>query len=175
MSYIQKYPLVEALPKIENHERLPPDCLEIGRVVGAPEGREITLTMVKRGRYLSILRSYTTHRDTGDTYSCAQYDYPLNTLSWFPSALAEFQKPPAQGGLHAGAMTSGDSKVDEEMLSIDSLTDGYALTNWSRQSPLGFGVSYEPTSLALNYHFLYGQGLLDLWKSLGDKYERGEL
>ncbi|MBA54296.1 MAG: hypothetical protein CMK89_07565 [Pseudomonadales bacterium] len=63
------------------------------------------------------------------------------------------------------------------MLSIGSRTKGYEITNWSRY---GSGEDvvpeyYEPTSLSLDYELLYEYGLLDLWKTLGEKYERGEM
>lgn len=34
---------------------------------------------------------------------------------------------------------------------------------------------YRPTDLSLDHELLYDEGLLALWKSLGEKYERGEL
>jgi hypothetical protein len=72
-------------------------------------------------------------------------------------------------------MISADENVDGEMLCVGSTTDGYRIVNRSRQSPLAFDESYEPTDLSLSHNFLYRLGFLDLWKSLGEKYERGEL
>ena len=115
------------------------------------------------------------HLETGDKYVCSQDDFPLKVLSWFSKTLEEFQKPPAEGGLHAGAMTSADEDVEGEMLCVQSATEGYYLVNWSRQSPLGFDDSYEPTEISLSYHLLYDLGILDLIKGLGEKYEKGLL
>ncbi|MCH8498309.1 MAG: hypothetical protein LAT63_07515 [Marinobacter sp.] len=173
MSYsIQKYPLKPALPKITRHDQLPPDAIEIGRLLDTTE-RDKLYVLVKRHQQLSILTAYEnlkTHQ-----YYCDQFDFPLKVLSWFPKALEEFRKPPAAGGLHAGAMTSADEDVDGEMLCVLAATQGYYLVNRSRQSPLLAGASYMPTEISLSYHFLYDLGFLDLWKKLGDKYERGEL
>ncbi|MGI9281272.1 MAG: hypothetical protein ACR2PX_16820 [Endozoicomonas sp.] len=174
MTYIQEYPLKTALPKIARHNQLPSDAIELARLQDTADGKDL-YTFVQRSDQLSILVSYVRHLKTGDKYGCKQYDFPLKVLSWFPKALADFQKPPAEGGLHAGAMTSADEDVDGEMLCVQSTIDGYALVNRSRQSPLGFEGSYEPTDISLSYHLLYDLGLLDLWQQLGEQYERGEL
>lgn len=174
MSYsIQKYPVKPALPKITRHDQLPSNVIEIGRLLDTTE-REKLYVLVKLHQQLSILTAYEnvkTHQ-----YYCDQFDFPLKALSWFPNALEEFRKPPAAGGLHAGAMTSADEDVDGEMLCVQAATQGYYLVNRSRQSqsPL-FADSYEPTEISLSYHFLYDLGFLDLWKKLGAKYERDEL
>ena len=175
MSYsIQEYPLKPALPKITRHDQLPPDAVEIGRLLDTTEAEDLYV-LVKRAEYLSVLVAYVMHLKTGDKYGCKQYDFPLKVFSWFPKALEEFRKPPAAGGLHAGAMTSADEDVDGEMLCVQAATQGYYLVNWSRQSPLAFDEDYDPTEISLSYHFLYDLGFLDLWKTLGEKYERGEL
>jgi hypothetical protein len=175
MTYIQKYPVEPALPLITHHEQLPAGAVELGRCLDKSTGRDKWFTLVKRNQHLSILVSYIIPWDTGDSYYCDQFDYPLKALSWFPKALEDFRKPPAEGGLHAGAMTSIDYDVDGEMLCVQSTTSGYSIVNRSRQSPISTGASYVPTDLSLSWEFLYKQGLLDLWKSLGEKYERGEL
>jgi hypothetical protein len=173
MSYLkQNYPLKPALPKITRHDQLPPDAIEIGRLIDRTEAQDINV-LVKRDQYLSILIAYEnlkTHR-----YYCDQFDFPLKVLSWFPKALEKFRKPPAEGGLHAGAMTSADEDVDGEMLCVQAASRGYYLVNRSRQSPLASGNSYMPTEISLSYHFLYDLGFLELWKKLGEKYEQGVL
>ena len=140
-----------------------------------PEDAKIEF--IQRGAFLSILRWSILKLKTGPKYSCHQYDFPLKVLSWFPKALAEFQRPPSDGGLHAGAMISKDQDVDGEMLAVGSTTQGYNITNWSRDAD---GVDadpnyYEPTTLDLSYELLNDCGLLELWKELGNKYDAGEL
>ncbi|MBL4608151.1 MAG: hypothetical protein JKY01_10035 [Pseudomonadales bacterium] len=173
MSYsIQDYPVKPALEKISRHDKLPKGAVELGRCFDATDGKMLYV-LVKRREYLSILVSWehpVTHK-----YSCKQFDFPLKVLSWFPKALEDFRKPPAEGGLHAGGMTSADEAVDGEMHCVQSGTEGYFLVNRSRQSPLGFDDSYSPTDLALSYVLLYDLGFLALFETLGEKYERGEL
>ncbi len=140
-----------------------------------PEDAKIEF--IQRGAFLSILRWSILKLKTGPKYSCHQYDFPLKVLSWFPSALAEFQRPPANGGLHAGAMISMDQNVDGEMLAVESTTQGYNITNWSRDAD-GADADpdyYEPTSFSMTYEMLNDRGLLRLWKELGDKYDMGQL
>jgi hypothetical protein len=172
-TFVQKYTVLKSLPQISHHEQLPYDAEEIGCFLDTL--LEDLYVFVKRKNILSILVSFTRHLKTGDEYSCFQYDFPLKALSWFPKALENFRKPPSEGGLHAGAMTSTDEDVDGEMLCVQRTTDGYCIVNRSRQSPLAFDESYEPTDLSLSHNFLYRLGFLDLWKSLGEKYERREL
>lgn len=74
-------------------------------------------------------------------------------------------------------MTTPDEEVGGEMLAVGSTTRGYCITNWSRHAD---GVDadpqfYQPTDLSLEDEPLYEGGLLALWTSLGEKYERGEL
>ena len=177
MSYVQNYPLLPPLPKIERHDQLPDDAVVIGQLREGHKQDDPLYMFIKRGNYLSIVLTYDDHWGGQDHYTCDQYDFPLKVLSWFPKALADFQRPPAAGGLHAGAMISKDEDVDGEMLAVGSTTRGYALKNRSRDSK---GVDadpdyYEPTSLSLDYELLNDFGLLRFWKDLGDKYEKGLL
>lgn len=176
MPYVQKYPLVEPLPKIVRHDDLPAGAVELARCVDSMSGTDPELFMlVKRDRYLSVVSSLVWQSNRGPKYLCASYDFPIRVLSWFPKALEEFRKPSAQGGPHPGAMTSDDEDVDGEMLCVQSTTDGYYLVNRSRQSPIGPGAGYVPTRCPLTYTLLYDLGFLEVWKDLGEKYERGEL
>ena len=62
--------------------------------------------------------------------------------------------------------------VDGEMLAVGSTIDGYDITNFSRSTSTHY---YNPASIALTWEQLYEMGLLELWKSLGEKYEKGDL
>lgn len=178
MSYIKKYPLVAPLTKIEKHDQLPENSQVIGNISYGHNPEDNEYIFLKRGNFLSIIGwCVQTLKNGRVLYICDQYDFPLKVLSWFPKALEEFKKPSAQGGLHAGAMISGDQNVDGEMLAVGSMTDGYNLKNRSRDAD-GMDADpdyYEPTNLSLPYELLEDYGLLALWKDLGEKYERGEL
>ena len=177
MSYIQEYPLLPALEAIERHDALPSNSVHLGGLAMGENPEDAKIEFIQRGAFLSIIRWSILKLKTGPRYSCHQYDFPLKALSWFPEALTEFQRPPADGGLHAGAMISKDQDVDGEMLAVGSTTQGYVLKNRSRDAD---GVDadpdyYEPTSFSMTYEMLNDRGLLKLWKELGDKYDMGQL
>ena len=111
MSYVQNHPLLPPLDKINRHDQLPNNCQIIAQRQEGNLQDDVLMILAKRGKHLSILETYTTEWKSGPVYSCDQYDFPLKVLSWFPKSLEEFIKPPANGGLHAGAMTSGDQDV----------------------------------------------------------------
>ncbi len=177
MSYIQEYPLLPALETIERHDALPPNSVHLGGLAMGENPEDAKIEFIQRGAFLSILRWSILKLKTGPKYSCHQYDFPLKALSWFPKALAEFQRPPTDGGLHAGAMVSKDQDVDGEMLAVGSTTQGYVLKNRSRDAR---GINahpdfYRPVTLEMSYEMLNDRGLLRLWKELGEKYDAGEL
>ncbi|GAA6144869.1 hypothetical protein [Thalassolituus maritimus] len=177
MSYVKKYPLLSPLETIERHDVLPSGSVHLGGLAMGKNPEDAKIEFIKRDAFLSLLRWSVLKLKTGPKYSCHQYDFPLKVLSWFPKALAEFQRPPSDGGLHAGAMISKDQSVDGEMLAVGSTTRGYNITNWSRDAD---GVNadpdyYEPTSFSMSYEMLNDSGLLRLWKELGEKYDAGEL
>ena len=170
---IQEYPLEKPLERIYRHDNLSSLQPKLGEVIDSSSGDLYTL--VKQGKHLTILKSY--HNTKTHRYYCKQKDFPLKVLTWFPWALEEFRKPPSEGGLHAGAMISKDMDVDGEMLAVGSTTDGYDLTNWSRNDRENDNEPefYEPIRISLSWSLLYENGLLDLLKDLGKKYERGDL
>lgn len=173
MSKIQEYPLSAPLSHILRHDQLPTGTVELGRSLdNRPKEREKLYVLVKHEGHLTLLVTY--RSGPNKQYYCKQYDFPLKALSWFPWALEEFRKPPVAGGLHAGAMISKDMNVDGEMLAVGNTTDGYFVTNWSRnqQGPVS---AYDPVDVHLSWKLLYKFGFLDLWKFLGEKFERGEI
>ena len=174
MTYIQEYPILPPLELIRHHEQLPTGSIELGRCLDTTEANNLYV-LVKQHNHLSLLKTYITKLKTGEVYYCKQFDFPLKALSWFPKALEEFRKPPIEGGLHAGAMISKDTNVNGEMLAVGSTTSGYFLINWSRNDRANDDDSYEPTEISLSDHFIYRLGFLDLWRSLGDRYDLGEL
>ncbi|MFD1216264.1 hypothetical protein [Microbulbifer celer] len=185
MSWIQKpkYPVKEQLPKIEHHEQIPSGAVELARMIEPNE--DDIMVLVRQGDYLSILQADKEPRKLRNgklIYSCSQNDFPLGVLPWFSKALTEFQKPPAEGGLHAGAMTSPDEEVEGEMLCIERAMNagpgigGYAVVNWSRKSRLvRLEGHFRPQEVTFADNLLYDSGMLDLVKDLGEKYRRGEL
>lgn len=76
-------------------------------------------------------------------------------------------------------MVSNDENVDGEMQAVGSTTDGYCFINRSRNDHSNDNYNpeeyYSSIEISLNYDFLYRLGFLDLWKSLGDTYEGGDI
>lgn len=171
-STVQLYPLLKPLTQIKRHDQLPKTATLLAEITDTSEGLNDFYSILKHEDHLSVLISY--KAGPKDQYYCDQFDYPLKALSWFPWALEEFQKPPAEGGLHAGAMTTKDMDVDGEMLCIQSATQGYHLVNRSR-SEHDWEDIYRPMRVSMGYDFLYQLGFLDLWKTLGEKYEQGKI
>ncbi len=166
---VQLYPLEQPLTLINRHDKLPTSATLLAEITDTSEGRNHFYSLVEHENHLSILISF--RAGPVNQYYCDQYDYPLKVLSWFPTALEEFRKPPVEGGLHAGAMTTKDIDVDGEMLCIQSATSGYYLMNRSRTEHDSGGI-YRPMEISLSYDFLYKLGFLDLWKKLGQQYEK---
>ena len=175
MSYtIQEYTVVEPLTEIPRHDQLPPGSSELGRCMDNTTGRDKLHIVVKHQNHLTILVAY--QAGPKDQYFCKQYDFPLQALKWYPNALAEFRKPPADGGLHAGAMISKEANVDGEMLAVGRYTDGYYIVNWSRNNQgRAPGDDYDPIIIYFSYEFLYNGGFLALRQSLGEQLDRGHI
>ncbi|QIL90127.1 hypothetical protein GNX18_10445 [Microbulbifer sp. SH-1] len=183
MNWFQKpkYPVKEQLPRIEHHEKLPEGAVELARTTDPNEGD--TVVFVQQRDHLSILKADSWLLKDGTlNYVCSQADFPLGVLPWFADTLTEFRKPPAQGGLHAGAMTSADEDVEGEMLCIQRAMNagrgvgGYIIINRSRKDHSArLEEHFSPHRITFADNFLYDAGLLDLIKDLGEKNRRGEL
>ncbi|TLM76386.1 hypothetical protein ACONUD_05355 [Microbulbifer harenosus] len=184
MNWFQKpkYPVKEQLPKIAHHEQLPEGAVELARIAD-PNSERYTIFFVRQGKFLSVLEAGSwLLKDGTPHYRCSQVDFPLGVLPWFADTLTEFRKPPAQGGLHAGAMTSADEDVEGEMLCIQRAMSagrgvgGYSIVNRSRKDHSArLEEHFSPHRITFADNFLYDAGLLDLIKDLGEKYRRGEL
>ncbi len=177
------YPLKPSAVVIQKHDQLPAGAIEIARITEFTEGG--LFYFVKNNGVLSILNVTEPGRRLANGqpyYRCSQDDFPLEFLSWFPAALVEFQKPPAEGGLRAGAMTTADIEVGGEMLCIqralgvDQNRGGYVVMNRSRcktdrdRDP---ETEFEPHRICWASRFLYDGGLLKLIEDLGEKLKRG--
>ncbi|PUA26880.1 MAG: hypothetical protein B0W54_20875 [Cellvibrio sp. 79] len=175
------YEVKSPLPEIIRHDQLPTGCEQLAYL------QDNTCSthwyFVKNNGYLSILDVADRQRDDGSYYyRCGHDDFPLEFLAWFPAALIEFQKPPAEGGLRAGAMTTPDIEVGGEMLCIqralgvDQDRGGYIVENNSRcvkgYNPDSF---FKPHNVCWASRFLYEGSLLKLIIDLGEKYKNGQL
>ena len=173
-----KYPQKEPLPKIENDLIYPDGAVELAKIVDTLNFGN-TIFFLKYRKYLIIARARKEILTGDKRFSVGQFDAPLEVLHWFSEALGEFIKPSSQGGPHPGAMTSKDEDVGGEMLCLQRAMDagnnqgGYVIVNRSRPSRLFDG--YSPSEITFPENLLYQGGLLNLIKTLGEKYQRGEL
>ena len=125
-------------PLITHHEKLPAGAKELARIIDPTTSGDLWVIVKQNESRLSLVQTYTLDFATGPKYSCHQDDFPLEFLSWFSNALVEFQKPPSEGGLHAGAMTIPDIDVGGEILclqralGVDKDRGEYAVLNRSR-------------------------------------------
>lgn len=171
------YPVKPDLPEISNHDQLPTGAVEIAKITEPTEGG--LYYFIENNGALSILGVTEPGRTLANGqpyYRCSQKDFPLEFLWWFPAALAEFQKPPAEGGLHPGAMTTPDIEIGGEMLCIqralgvDQNRGGYAVVNRSRcEKDKDVETRFTPHEVIWASRFLYEGGLLDLIKNLGER------
>jgi len=70
MSYVQNYPLLPPLPKIERHDQLPDDAVVIGQLREGYKQDDPLYMFIKRGNYLSIVLTYDDHWGGQDHYTC---------------------------------------------------------------------------------------------------------
>ena len=180
-----EYPIIPNVQAITHHEQLPAGAVELARLADTITYKNMLWVFVKNEGVLSILSPRTiTPIGYPPKYLCPQHDFPMAMLPWFSRALTEFQKPPIEGGLPAGAMSSGDEEVGGEMLclqramGIDRGLGGYAIVNRSRCQRENFDkmdTMFEPHRISWADRFLYEGGMLDLITQLGQKYEAGKL
>ncbi|HTF95542.1 MAG TPA: hypothetical protein VL995_05395 [Cellvibrio sp.] len=175
------YPVKPDLPSITRHDQLPTGCKQLASISDNTSDRH--LYFVNNHGFLSILDMVDRQRKDGSwLYHCAQDDFPLELLIWLPIALEEFQKPPAEGGLHAGGIATPDMNVGGEMLSLvralgsDQGRGGYGVDNYSRcVRDKNIETSFTPHSVSWASRFLYEGGLLNLIIELGEKLKVGKL
>jgi hypothetical protein len=176
------YPQKPLLPKITHHETLPSDAVELARINDRLNFNDLRV-FLKIEQTLVIVKVSGPGITKNPMYVISQFELPLGFLPWFADALNGFRKPPAEGGLHAGAMTSADEDVEGEMLCIQRAMDagnglgGYVVVNRSRTDRLWLDDphDYRASEITFPENFLYEGGLLQLITELGEKYRKGLL
>jgi len=170
---------VQPLPEIKHHEKLPQGAREIARI---KDGEALTV-FVNYKEWLILVRP-----DYFIEYSTTQIDLPMGFLTWFPQALGNFRKPPAEGGLRAGAMVSDGELVEgEELCIMRAMGDrawpekgpppGYVVENRSRleRDFEDMPELRDPQTMKFSEQFLFEDGLLSLIRRLGAQYRSGTL
>jgi hypothetical protein len=176
-----KYPLRRSLPRLSHHTRIPSDAIELARIEDVNDDTYVYI-FLKWSGLLVVMGVSDRVR-----YSIDQYEYPLEMLQWLSDALTGFRKPPAEGGLHSGAMTSADEDVGGEMLCIQRAMSaavdkegveqgGYCILNRSRNDHRSAaGGAYHPVEVCFADNLLFEGGLLQLIQNLADDYHNGKI
>ncbi|HCV05072.1 MAG TPA: hypothetical protein DG048_20765 [Pseudoalteromonas sp.] len=135
----------------------------------------------KQDRYLSICcHRIIKPKDGPEFQITSQFDAPLETLPWFIDTLNFFQKMPHEGGLPHGQIMTDKESVAGEQITICRLVNagtpsgegGYQINNFSREDRDVLGT-WQQESFADS--LLFDGGLLDIWRTLAEKYRRNEL
>ena len=177
-----EYPLKKNIRKIEDHKHLPPGAVELARIQDTVSHQNALWVFVKNENMLSILKPRDVRlKNMPPRYRCAQDDFPLEALAWFPQALTGFQEGKGGGGI----MSSADHDVGGEMLAvitlmgIDDRRGGYSVENKSRchrrVAEEDINTYYEPHEVSWPTRFLYEGGLMDLLEDLAKRYEDGKI
>lgn len=176
-----KYPLKSQLPAIARHDQLPAGAHELARLEDTVSTAEDLWLLVYNNGGLSLLSVCDKLLANGQPfYLCSQSDFPLAFLAWFHPALVDFKKPPAEGGLPAGAMASGDQNVGGEMLNlqralgIDGGRGGYCVSNYSRcVRGKDADTHFTPQECMWSDRLLNEGGLLQLIDALAAQHALG--
>ncbi len=176
-----KYKQETLLPKLEKDLAYPQGFIELSRLKDTLNDGDY-LFLFRYDDFIIFCEICEETLQGDQRFSVSQFEAPLELLRWFPRALEEFVKPSSQGGLHPGAMTSRDEDVGGEMLCVQRAMDignnqgGYYIVNRSREDRFIKSLNdYGPMEICFPENFLYEGGLLNLIKTLGEKYDRGEL
>lgn len=155
--------------RIVSYTDLPPGCRVLKVFNLSEDTDEDRIIFIGNNGLLSILYVSESILASGQPLSVnVQTDVTFQFLSWFPEALVEFMKPPADGGLHAGAMITADENVDGEMLSIYRIQSpsGYGVINRSRchwrYNP---ETTFEDQRVRFTDYVLFNAGMLDWMKA----------
>lgn len=163
------YNLNSPVTRVVSYTNLPPGCRALKAFNLSEDTDEDRIIFIDNNGLLSILYVSESILASGQALSVnVQTDVTFQFLDWFPKNLVEFMKPPAEGGLHAGAMITADEDVDGEMLSIYRI-----------QSPSGYGVinrsrchwrynpekAFEDQRVRFTDYVLFDGGMLDWMRS----------
>lgn len=136
----------------------------------------------KQGNFLSIVYHWIiTPKNKASYLATEQFDAPLEILPWFINKLEFFMKPSTQNGLPANKIATDKEKVNGEYIILGRAMDagnarregGYILDNLDRKDH--HKISTNPQDITFSDSFLFEGGLMDLWKDLTEKYQKGTL
>ncbi len=164
------------------NQKIPKGFKKIGQVKNPLKPQKDYIFFRQENLLIIFLGGEWINKKTGEKkYLHSQSCFPLKALPWVVKMLDHFFKAPKDGGLPAGKIAATDI-IDGEKLQFDRGMcvggpnhGGYTLTNLSR---INYGRPSDSKSFQ-RFDFpdpwLFDGGLLEFWKDLAERYERGEI
>lgn len=158
------YQLQPNLPLIQHHLCLPSGVTELGHIHDfSVEGH--TWSFLRYQQKLIVLRHTRQEFGKDVQYRYLQQEFPLEFLSWFPIALAQYEQRPS---------VINENQVAGELLTLherDVAREYCVVRNYSRCQHGCDPVSqFVPQETIIAHHFIYQGGLLALIKEMAKQY-----
>ncbi|WP_396621851.1 hypothetical protein [Marinobacter sp. W-8] len=163
----------------------PSEYLEVACVMD-PELTSAPWHFYVSGNHLLIVRKKWVQFDENDPgeFVSGQYEYPIGAARWFLETLDRFfLEPDHPNAVPRGAITI-EEDVDGERLGVTRGAQygsvlkgipGYSLDNLNRFEHTSFGPSTNWCQMfKMGDPWLFEHGLLDVFKDIAERHERGE-
>lgn len=171
--------MIVTLPLITDPKN-PPTSLKKVAVANRQAMNKMPYTFFVYGNHFIIMsESMWTNPKTGVVrHLFGQEEFPLATARWVVTGIEDkFVKGPDEGGLPSGVFKN-KQEVDGETLYLvrgacigGPTMPGYKLVNLSRGNHMHPKYHQE---FPMGDDFLFDYGLLDCWRDLAERHERGE-
>ena len=178
------YPKLPAWPIIDP-ENPPEGYYRVAKVMN-PEDDTAPWHFFAVGRHLIFGQKVWVQLGDDDPgeFATAQYEFPIGAARWFVETLKRFfLEPDHPNAVPRGAITI-EEEVDGEMLGVTRGAQygsmlkgipGYSLDNLNRFSHTSVRVSTNWCQMfKMGDPWLFEQGLLDVFKDIAERHEKGE-
>ncbi|WP_448565361.1 hypothetical protein [Thalassotalea ganghwensis] len=169
-------------PRIAHPSSIPNEFKRLGELKNPNKPNNDYIFLMFENLLVIFMGNDWTHPVTKHTkYLKYQACFPLAVLPWVMQQLGIFSTPPNQGGLKEGKISNKAEVEGETLLFTRGVCvggpdhGGYILENLSR-------IDYGKTADSCSYQgfdfpdpFMYDGGLLEFWKDLAEKYQKGIL
>ncbi len=168
-------------PEISHPLNIPLGYTLLDKAVNPEQASKDYLFLKYKNLLVTFVGGDWINKITGEKkYSYYQACFPLEALPWVAKMFDYFFTAPKDGGLPAGKIATTDIVKGEKLqfnrgMCVGSPNNGgYTLTNLSR---INYGEDNDSESFQ-EFDFpdpwLFNGGLLEFWKDLATRYERGE-
>jgi hypothetical protein len=118
------------------------------------------------------------HRPGEKKLIADQLEIPMSAIVWLIGVIEKkFSKPPEEGGVPASSISYCET-IDGERLHVNRSMNagcnhpGYTLTNLDRVSHI---TDVSKQSISFSDPWLFQNGLMEFFKDLAEKHDKGEL